>query len=547
MKKSLLTLLFVVLPITFAVAAQTQNMRVASLNNVLKCDSPAYSGSTLGDKLISCAAALPSTGGTLDATGFRGAQSFSSSTISITKPITLLLGAVTISTSNATAFTITSAFTLEGIKGLTTIVQTGVSHVVVSTSTINPVIVKNVVISSSNLGQTSGAAIILDGTGSGSDNNQSRFENIQFLYQWIGIDSRRAISWVVRDCNFNGITSRGIKLKNDDTADGGDIFIGPNNIFSPKTIGAGTTAIELVAASGVFIHNNKFFSHKYDVSVSADTSSGSSAGMVQLQFISNTSEAKESTGAVLNFASTSGTLLNITVSSNHYQTDATNYGNFINFASGSGFRFGVCNITGNIHYMTTNGTSMVFAGNGNGDVCNVANNIVTDTTGGGASAGISVGTGYSRMGIGPNFLLGLTTPASITTGATSPVTVSSPLTVSGQLLLSDNIKTSDCAVIANGSNIAACGSSISGSTTIRTGQTSVQINTTAITGNPNARIFVVYDNSLNTKLGVTCNIGTSISGSYYVNVRDSVGGAFTLSTDTAPVTNPACLNWWVVR
>lgn len=62
-------------------------------SNVLACDT--FPGTTADVKITNCMAALPAAGGTADARGIVGTQSFAS-TLVITKTITLLLGAVRI-------------------------------------------------------------------------------------------------------------------------------------------------------------------------------------------------------------------------------------------------------------------------------------------------------------------------------------------------------------------------------------------------------------------------------------------------------------------
>jgi hypothetical protein len=88
---------------------------------------------------------------------------------------------------------------------------------------------------------------------------------------------------------------------------------------------------------------------------------------------------------------------------------------------------------------------------------------------------------------------------------------------------------------------AVCGSAPAGSVVIAAGATTVQVNTTAVTAN--SQIFVMNDDSLGTRLSVTCN--TTINN-VFVSARTG-GSNFTISVSAAPVTNPECLSYWVVN
>lgn len=77
---------------------QSQNLQVQSINNVQYADQ--LSGSDMCAKITSGIMNLPATGGTVDARGFQGTQACGSNPFSgVTKPVTLLIGAVKITTS----------------------------------------------------------------------------------------------------------------------------------------------------------------------------------------------------------------------------------------------------------------------------------------------------------------------------------------------------------------------------------------------------------------------------------------------------------------
>lgn len=89
---------------------------------------------------------------------------------------------------------------------------------------------------------------------------------------------------------------------------------------------------------------------------------------------------------------------------------------------------------------------------------------------------------------------------------------------------------------------AVCSSAAAGSVVIAAGGTSVTVNTTAVTAN--SQIFIQEDSSLGTKLSVTCN--TVTTRDYYVTAR-TAATSFTITASAAPVTNPACLSYFIVN
>ena len=88
---------------------------------------------------------------------------------------------------------------------------------------------------------------------------------------------------------------------------------------------------------------------------------------------------------------------------------------------------------------------------------------------------------------------------------------------------------------------AVCGVVGAGSVVVAAAATTVQVNTTAVTAN--SQIFVMYDSSLGTKLGVTCNV--TEPALYGVTAR-SAGASFTI-TSTSPITNPPCFSFLVIN
>lgn len=88
---------------------------------------------------------------------------------------------------------------------------------------------------------------------------------------------------------------------------------------------------------------------------------------------------------------------------------------------------------------------------------------------------------------------------------------------------------------------AVCAASSAGSVVVAAAATTVVVNTTAVTAN--SQIFVFFDSSLSTKLGVTCN--TTVPSVYGVTAR-TAATSFTI-TATAPVTDGACFSYLIVN
>lgn len=90
---------------------------------------------------------------------------------------------------------------------------------------------------------------------------------------------------------------------------------------------------------------------------------------------------------------------------------------------------------------------------------------------------------------------------------------------------------------ADSAGAAACGSAAAGAFVIDPATTSTIVSTTAVTAN--SEIFVQYDSSLGTRLGVTCNVTVGIP---QVTAR-TAGASFTVTIPVGPVTNPECISY----
>jgi hypothetical protein len=94
---------------------------------------------------------------------------------------------------------------------------------------------------------------------------------------------------------------------------------------------------------------------------------------------------------------------------------------------------------------------------------------------------------------------------------------------------------------------AVCGSAAAGNAALPTNavSSSIVINTTAVTAN--SEIFVQTDDTLGTRLGVTCNstVATLVGG-LTISAR-TAGTSFTVSNNVAVVTNPLCISYRIVN
>lgn len=94
---------------------------------------------------------------------------------------------------------------------------------------------------------------------------------------------------------------------------------------------------------------------------------------------------------------------------------------------------------------------------------------------------------------------------------------------------------------ADSAGAAACGSAAAGAFVVDAGTTSVVVSTTAVTAN--SQVFVQFDASLGTRLGITCNTTPAAPS---VTAR-TAATSFTVSIPVAPVTNAACFTYHVVN
>lgn len=92
---------------------------------------------------------------------------------------------------------------------------------------------------------------------------------------------------------------------------------------------------------------------------------------------------------------------------------------------------------------------------------------------------------------------------------------------------------------------AVCGSAAAGSVVVAAAATTVTVNTTAVTAN--SQIFLAADDTLGTKLSVTCNstLATLIGG-LAITAR-TAGTSFQITSGATPAVNPLCISYFIVN
>ncbi len=121
-------------------------------------------------------------------------------------------------------------------------------------------------------------------------------------------------------------------------------------------------------------------------------------------------------------------------------------------------------------------------------------------------------------------------------------------TGTGPVQFGDTVQSTKFLTVTNCSSAASpavCGSAASGSVVIAASATTVQVNTSAVTAN--SQIFVFPDETLGTKLSVTCNSTLATAASGLAITARSAGSSFTISTLATVAVNPVCLSYMIVN
>lgn len=117
--------------------------------------------------------------------------------------------------------------------------------------------------------------------------------------------------------------------------------------------------------------------------------------------------------------------------------------------------------------------------------------------------------------------------------------LSSLVSVQGPLYLTS----ANC---SSGVSPAVCGAAAAGSVAVPAGAAvALQVNTTAVTAN--SQIIIVSDETLGTKLSVTCNTTLASAAVEPVITARNPGVSFTVTIVGTTVTNPVCLSYFIVN
>jgi hypothetical protein len=135
--------------------------------------------------------------------------------------------------------------------------------------------------------------------------------------------------------------------------------------------------------------------------------------------------------------------------------------------------------------------------------------------------------------------IGSTTANAINIGRSGVTTTFSGSISAGTTTVRFLNTTSNC---NSSTSPASCGSAPSGSVVLASGGSTLVVNTSAVT--VNSQILITEDSSLNSRLGVTCN--TTTGRVYSISSRTS-GTSFTITSDKNPISNGACLSYWIVN
>ena len=104
------------------------------------------------------------------------------------------------------------------------------------------------------------------------------------------------------------------------------------------------------------------------------------------------------------------------------------------------------------------------------------------------------------------------------------------------------IRTDNC---TSSASPAVCGGAAAGSVAVPTGTNpTLQVNTTAVTAN--SQIILTSDESLGTKLGITCNTTLTTVPDPVVTARTG-GTSFTMQISATVATNAVCVSYLIVN
>jgi hypothetical protein len=228
-------------------------------------DAPAfrpehYPGSDLAAKINACVAAMPPSGGVIDARSFTGAHAWSTKA-TISKPVQLLLGNATFTVSASIAIEVTGTASLD-IAGETmwgTVFQAGTASLkVVNFIADGHLTVSHLIATNGGMTQTSGYLIKLTppvGTG------HHCIRSCASDGLWDVIDVGKANAVLIDHCNFVNCVNAEItgSYFGADAFDAGTTFV-TNCVLGSNTMGA-TYGILWGDSSGLYVQNCHIIGH----------------------------------------------------------------------------------------------------------------------------------------------------------------------------------------------------------------------------------------------------------------------------------------------
>lgn len=183
-------------------------------------------------------------------------------------------------------------------------------------------------------------------------------------------------------------------------------------------------------------------------------------------------------------------------------------------------------------------TNFLMVGTGTSDSGSVGF-LVNGNGGGKVVLGSSFAFGWANVDSGSAATMDSATDTGISRNAARIVEINNGTSGTfGDIKVRNYLTGTNC---ADSAGAAACGEASAGSVVIDAAATSVVISTTAVTAN--SQIFAMFDSSLGTRLGITCNTTIALPA---ITAR-TAATSFTITVAVAPITNPACYSYHILN
>jgi hypothetical protein len=513
-------------------------LTVQTLNNIPFADQ--FVGDACA-KIAAAITALPAAGGTIDARGFQGAQSCAVNPFVGTKPIKLLLGAATFTVPN-----LVLAVSLSTGTPLVQIVGSGPDKTIFIPSAINTPIFSCAgnVCDNYYLGEFSVKSHASGSTGPLIETSGFRstvFDHIQYLSNGTG--------------NANSM----FHLASTPYSDYANIFkhtvvvaqTGPTNVFLFDNGGTGNGALDANIADieNPWIYSNTGITTIFNAQLSAlvhihggdvEANTGATVLIPGLKTIMDHVWLENNATISVQGATGGGQASQgVVIRDNEYGSNqtiaiqATSCSNWEISGTVGGSGDGTLTVTdactdGSHNIIKLTDTQLSMEGDNFFHLKNLATGGGDWALDSGATGGI-LGTGQFGIYDSVNSKF-----AAIFTPNTEAVKFN------GSVNSAQFLTTTNCGSAASP---AVCGSAAAGSVVIAAAGTSVVVNTTAVTAK--SQIIVQEDQSLGSKLSVTCNTGF-LAAPPVVSAR-SAGTSFTISISAGLAVNPVCFSYNIIN